>query len=81
LFIDDEKANYSLKMLCRVMRVSVSGYYLWRKRLSKPPSLKTKRLADLVRSCYFENRRRYGTRRIKAALQKSGVKVELQKIY
>jgi transposase InsO family protein len=57
------------------MRVSVSGYYLWRKRLSKPPSLKRKRLADLVRSCYFENRRRYGTRRIKAALQKLGVKV------
>lgn len=57
------------------MSVSQSGYYLWRKRLTKPPSLKRKKLADLIRNCYFENRRRYGSRRIKAALQKSGVKV------
>jgi len=62
-------------MLCRVMRVSLSGYYAWRRRLSKPPSLKRKKLADLVKDCYWENRRRYGTRRIKAALSKAGVKV------
>ena len=62
-------------MLCRVMRVSLSGYYAWCHRLTKPPSLKRKKLADLVSDCYWENRRRYGTRRIKAALQKSGIKV------
>jgi len=60
------------------MSVSVSGYYLWSKRVSKPPCLKRKKLADLIRNCYFENRRRYGTRRIKAALQKSGIKVGRQ---
>jgi transposase InsO family protein len=56
------------------MSVSLSGYYAWRRRLSKPPSLKRKKLADLVSDCYFENRRRYGTRRIKAALHKAGIK-------
>lgn len=62
-------------MLCRVMRVSLSGYYAWRRRLRKAPFLKRKKLADLVRDCYWEHRRRYGTRRIKAALEKAGVKV------
>lgn len=57
------------------MSVSQSGYYLWRKRLTKPPCGKRKSLATLIRNCYFENRRRYGSRRIKAALQKSGVEV------
>jgi putative transposase len=57
------------------MRVSVSGYYAWHKRLTKPPCLKRKKLADLIKDCYFENRRCYGTRRIRAALQKSGIKV------
>jgi len=57
------------------MEVSASGYYLWRKRLKKPPTLKRKSLAQLVRDCYFENRRRYGTRRIKKALAKSGVEI------
>jgi transposase InsO family protein len=62
-------------MLCRVMRVSVSGYYAWRRRLSKPPSVKRKKLADLVRNCYWENRRRYGARRIQKSLHKAGVRV------
>ena len=57
------------------MEVSLSGYYAWQRRLSEPPSLKRKRLAELIKDCYFENRRRYGTRRIKAALDKAGVKV------
>jgi transposase InsO family protein len=62
------------------MKVSGSGYYAWRKRLSKPPCLKRKRLAELVRNCYFENRRRYGSRRIKQALAKNGVNIGRQKI-
>ncbi len=62
------------------MEVSASGYYAWRKRLSKPPCLKRKKLADLIRSCYFENRRRYGTRRIQQALGKNGVKIGRSKV-
>ncbi len=53
----------------------MSGYYAWRKRLSEPPCLKRKKLADLIKACYWENRKRYGTRRIKATLAKTGVKV------
>jgi len=56
------------------MEVSVSGYYAWRKRLTEPSSIRRKRLADLIKDCYWENRKRYGTRRIKASLAKSGVK-------
>lgn len=57
------------------MGVSQSGYYKWRKRLQKPPSIRRKTLSQLVTNCYWENRRRYGSRRIKAALNKSGIKV------
>jgi transposase InsO family protein len=57
------------------MAVSLSGYYVWRRRLSEPPSLKRKRLAALIKDCFFENRRRYGSRRIKAAMDKAGVKI------
>jgi len=57
------------------MQISASGYYAWRKRLSKPPCLKRKKLADLVRDCYFENRRRYGTRRIKHSLARDGFNI------
>ncbi len=58
------------------MEVSPSGYYArQRKRLSEPPKLRRKTLGQLVKDCYFENRRRYGARRITAALNKEGIKI------
>lgn len=62
-------------MLCRVMKVSPSGYYAWRKRLTEPPSVRRTSLKQLVKNCYWENRKRYGSRRIKASLEKSGIKI------
>ncbi len=62
------------------MEVSPSGYYAWHKGLTKPPCLKRKRLADLVSNCYFENRRRYGTRRITKALGKTGINIGRSKV-
>ena len=69
-----------MQTLCRVMQVSASGYYAWRKRLSKPPCLKRKKLAELVRDCYFENRRRYGTRRISKSLARDGFNIGRAKV-
>ena len=57
------------------MEVSPSGYYAWRKRLTIAPKSRRKALAQLVRDCYFENRRRSGVRRITAALNKEGIKI------
>lgn len=62
------------------MEVSASGYYAWRKRQTEPPCLKRKRLSDLVRNCYFENRRRYGARRISRSLAKNGIRIGRQKV-
>ena len=57
------------------MEVSQSGYYAWRKRLIEPPRLRRKTLAQLVKNCYWENRRRYGARRIKASLNREGIRI------
>ena len=62
------------------MEVSASGYYAWRERLTKPPCLRRQNLKQLVRNCYFENRRRYGARRIQKAIGKSGVGISRQKV-
>ena len=58
-----------------MLEVSQSGYYAWRKRQTIPPKPRRKNLAQLVKTCYFENRRRYGVRRITASINKDGVKI------
>ena len=75
IFIDSEKTNYPITMLCRVMAVSPGGYYAWRKRLTQPPTLRRRRTADLIRQSFWANKRRYGTRRISLELQKQGFRV------
>jgi putative transposase len=62
------------------MEVSESGYYAWRKRLTIPPKPRRKNLTQLVRNCYFENRRRYGVRRITVSLKRDGVKIGKHKV-
>lgn len=62
------------------MEVSPSGYYAWRKRLTKPPCVRRQNLKQLVRNCYFENRRRYGARGISRALSKAGTKIGRRKV-
>lgn len=57
------------------MKVSVAGFYARQRRLERPPQDKRRELAQKVKDCFFENRRRYGSRRIAAQLQKTGAMV------
>jgi hypothetical protein len=44
-FIDAEKGNFDVAVMCRVLGVSRSGYYAWARR---PPSERTLANATLV---------------------------------
>lgn len=57
------------------MQVSLSGYYAWRRRQTIAPRLKRRTAAQLIKNCFLENRRRYGSRRIHAALHRAGEKI------
>lgn len=62
------------------MEVSASGYYAWRKRLTKAPNLRRKSLKQLVRQCYLENRRRYGARRIQRSLSGNETRIRRARV-
>lgn len=72
--IDAEKASYPVSVLCRVLRVSRSGYYDWKGR---PPSKRAKENASLtekIREIHHRSRGTYGYPRVHAELKALGVR-------
>lgn len=63
-FIDAEKPNYPLAMLCRVMQVSRGGYYMWRNRKPSARSRRDAELLEKIRTFYKASGNNYGSPRI-----------------
>ncbi len=75
-FVDRQKANFKITTLCRVCRVSRSGYYDWAERRAGGPTDAEAAEADLVdkiRLVHKESRGRYGEPRVTAQLTRDGV--------
>jgi len=51
-------------MMCRLLAVSTSGFYGWRKRSPSPRQIQDQELLVLIREVFWEFKRRYGARRI-----------------
>jgi len=70
--IDAEKASYPISLLCRVLKVSRSGYYDWKGR---PPSKRTREndaLTEKIREIHERSRETYGSPRVHAELRTLG---------
>ena len=68
-FIEQEKANHAVALMCRLFEVSKSGYYAWR---SRPPSARSVADAELlvhIKTIHEESRGIYGAPRIHAELR------------
>ena len=79
-FIDAEKAQWPIAMLCPVLGVSSSGYYAWRRR---PPSERAKRDARLaveVRLAHKRGRGQYGSPRVHRELKAHGHRIGKKRV-
>lgn len=68
-FIEAEKANHRISILCRVLRVSRSGFYAWRRGGEGKRKQADRRLLVEVRAVFRQHRRRYGSPRIHRELR------------
>jgi len=73
-FIAEHRQEYAIMLMCRVLDVSVSGYYAWSKRPPSQHSRKDAQLAEQVKTAFQANRRVYGSPRIHAELRDQGIK-------
>ena len=71
-FIEVEKAMYPVTMLCRVLRVSRSGFYAWQQRPISPRAEETRRLDVEIKKLFEASKRRSGSPKITRALVDGG---------
>lgn len=79
-FIEEEKANYSVGTLCRVLKVSRSGFYASRRRDESQHAKTDRKLRVLCREAHELSRRNYGSIRIHRALKKQKVFVSRKRV-
>jgi transposase InsO family protein len=71
-FIEQHAITWPVRLMCRVLKVSPSGYYGWRSRPESARSVSNRQLLDDVRRIHAEHHRRYGSPRVHAALRAEG---------
>ena len=79
-FIEAERANAPVEVLCRVLGVSRSGFYASLTRPESEHAKKDRRLRVLCKEAHERSRQNYGSPRIHKALAKQGVLVSRKRV-
>ena len=66
--------------MCRVLGVSASGYYAWRKRPPSQRAQASEALSRRIAAIHADSRQTYGARRVHAELKAQGVRVSRQRV-
>jgi transposase InsO family protein len=80
MFIKEHRKQYGIKLLCKVLAVSASGYHKWLKRKGSQRVQENQRLLEIIRLHYNKSRSTYGLPRIYAAIRKQGLSVNKKRI-
>lgn len=73
-FIARERNTWPVVRMCRVLEVSVSGFYDWLKRPPSPRAQADEQLTRRIRAVHERSRQTYGYLRVHAQLRDEGVR-------
>jgi len=62
-------------MMCHVLEVSRSSYYVWKKNPQGKRAIRTREIGKKIQGIYFEANGRYGSPRITKELEEQGMKL------
>ncbi len=74
-FIEQHAHTFPVRLMCRVLQVSPSGYYAWRSRPESQRALANRCLLQDVQRLHRQHHARYGSPRVRAALRAEGHRV------
>lgn len=67
-FVEAEKAVFPVTTMCRVLEVSASAYFAWRRRPPSARAVSDARLLELIGAIHVRSRGTYGVPRVHAEL-------------
>jgi len=73
--IDEHRYLWPIRTQCRVMGVSVSGYYAWCQRKLSKRHVANQNLLGHIRRIHSDSHKRYGSPRVHATLRAEGISV------
>lgn len=73
-FVEQQRQSYPVERLCRVMQVSRSGFYAWRRRPKSKRAQRDEMLTRIIQTIHAQHRSVYGVPRIHAELQSQNVR-------
>lgn len=79
-FIASEKAEHSIKLMCRVLGVSRSGYHAWATRPPSARALEDEQLTERITRIHKARRRVYGAPRIQLDLAEENIHVGTKRV-
>jgi putative transposase len=71
-FMEAKKARWPVTAMCRVLRVTRSGFYAWRRRPRGPRARETQQLLVAIRESWERSGRNYGSPRVLQDLRAQG---------
>jgi putative transposase len=78
--IEAERTSFSILMMCRMLKVSRSGYYDWRDRLPSRRSRENVALTEKIREIHQRSRETYGSPRVHAELRSIGTRCSRKRV-
>lgn len=72
-FIAAHREEFEIKVMCRVLGVSRSGYYAWRNRPTSARKMADQALSQHIKEIHQQSRQTYGSPRIQVELAEQGV--------
>jgi len=78
--VSAHQGRYPVATMCRLLGVSPSGYYAWRKRELSQRARRDRELLGMIRRIHTGSRGTYGAPRIHAELRAQGVRVGRKRV-
>jgi putative transposase len=79
-FIEAEKAQHPVSLLCKTAGITPAGYYAARRRAPSATARRDGELAELIGRSFAASRRTYGAPRVHADLVAAGVRVGRKRV-